>query len=435
MICLPSIPFPTPSLVTCPPACLPLCLPCLPASLPAGVSLCHPDGCGPRCACAVAGAHPRRLPSASGAGQCARQVPLPAGACQWRCVRCGAPWLHPSHPLSTVLPLLLLPRSGCCRRVFEPIQISLRHSKVTGGQGTAGRRGRKGRLGDAGKACRAIGREPWATAACEQIMTACRAAGHGCARPPTGCPDNQQFAFISCPRRRRPRRPAALPAQQPRQPAPQPRPGSQQRWRRRGRRPCCQPWRGASAEGAHCHALPPLLPKWPSHPPAQQPLATHMRRLFTCAAKHRSPPATPPHLPTGLCPPAPCLPQVPEVLANMDSREFEVLVDVVSMLQSPGPGPEVVGAEAQLLAGGRRAWGGGQMPQLTPRWDWVCKWAVERDSWRTRCSGGCPDNLSPLVCPLLCLLQSWRERKSRRRVGCMPCCASSSLSCARPPFR
>ena len=35
----------------------------------------------------------------------------------------------------------------------------------------------------------------------------------------------------------------------------------------------------------------------------------------------------------------------------MDSREFEVLVDVISMLQSPGPSVDTVGAEAALLAG------------------------------------------------------------------------------------
>lgn len=37
--------------------------------------------------------------------------------------------------------------------------------------------------------------------------------------------------------------------------------------------------------------------------------------------------------------------------ATLDAREFEVLVDVIGMAQSPGPAVEGVDAEAQLLAG------------------------------------------------------------------------------------
>ncbi len=56
----------------------------------------------------------------------------------------------------------------------------------------------------------------------------------------------------------------------------------------------------------------------------------------------------------------PCpVPQVPEVVASLDSREFEVLVEVITMLQSPGPTVETVGAEASLLAGARGAPGMG----------------------------------------------------------------------------
>lgn len=36
----------------------------------------------------------------------------------------------------------------------------------------------------------------------------------------------------------------------------------------------------------------------------------------------------------------------------MDSREFEVLVDVIGWAQGPGPSIETVGAEGELLAGG-----------------------------------------------------------------------------------
>jgi hypothetical protein len=43
--------------------------------------------------------------------------------------------------------------------------------------------------------------------------------------------------------------------------------------------------------------------------------------------------------------------QVPEVLAVMDGREFEVIIDVATWAQSPGPTVETVGAEAKLLAG------------------------------------------------------------------------------------
>ena len=50
--------------------------------------------------------------------------------------------------------------------------------------------------------------------------------------------------------------------------------------------------------------------------------------------------------------------------ATLDSREFEVLVDVISVAQAPGPQVDGVGAEAQLLAGalqgrgrGRACWG------------------------------------------------------------------------------
>ncbi|KAL4444145.1 hypothetical protein ABPG75_011882 [Micractinium tetrahymenae] len=44
------------------------------------------------------------------------------------------------------------------------------------------------------------------------------------------------------------------------------------------------------------------------------------------------------------------VPEIPEVVASLNSREFEVLVEVITMLQSPGPTVETVGAEAALLA-------------------------------------------------------------------------------------
>ena len=75
--------------------------PVLPCPLSAGVCLCHPDRCGPRCACAVAGAHPWGLPGAPGARHGARQVRLPAAfkrtfAGSWGLAAVGS---HPTRPL------------------------------------------------------------------------------------------------------------------------------------------------------------------------------------------------------------------------------------------------------------------------------------------------------------------------------------------------